>query len=347
VKTCDAGQASTEDVNGKATEDAPKDEKPASDGNEPRSNKKESKQPQELSKDEKTATEKDKQREEKHPENVMEKGIIYFITRGRKGVQEPKSPQDLQRSFFIMRPLKPGAKITDKPQTIDDRYEAKNRLLAVPKKVWPRSSKERYLSFVEKPRATMERFKIEFFTEAAFDIKSTSERKDEPHVEMLGEGVYALSSTGSSSATTHHLSYMLTIPYEINEVQRDVGLKKKGSFIISAKNPKQSGQNNPGLAKGAEYPKEIYEEFGTRAWLPARPEHMDYENAQILLIGEDIDAIEPTEGEAKDDTKETALEELEKLEHEDEIRIEHLKGEDTIYLDLGVRAKDYPMKSTW
>ena len=72
------------------------------------------------------------------------------------------------------------------------------------------------------------------------------------------------------------------------------------------------------------------EEFNSRGWMPAQPKHLDYPNAQILLIGEDLDSSNALEATAKDEKssqKETPVEELEKLEHEDELRVEHLKGE--------------------
>ena len=59
------------------------------------------------------AIEEDKQREEAQPSNVLEKGVIYFFTRGRVGVEDPDSVQDIARSYFVLRPLAAGAKITD------------------------------------------------------------------------------------------------------------------------------------------------------------------------------------------------------------------------------------------
>lgn len=54
---------------------------------------------------------------------------------------------------------------------------------------------------------------------------------------------------------------------------------------------------------------------------------MDYENCQILLIGESTDhAMEPLKKDQKHG-KEEPKEELEKLEHEDELRVKHLHGE--------------------
>ena len=65
--------------------------------------------------------------------------------------------------------------------------------------------------------------------------------------------------------------------------------------------------------------------------MPLQPRLLDYENTQFLLIGHNDDALEKAakaqDGEEEKPEKETPLEEMETLEHEDEIRVEHLKGE--------------------
>ena len=73
----------------------------------------------------------------------------------------------------------------------------------------------------------------------------------------------------------------------------------------------------------------ILDEFRSLRWMPVQPKLIDYENAQFLLIGSGADALEKaTEQQPKDEKHDTdtPLEEMEKLEHEDEIRAEHLKG---------------------
>lgn len=123
---------------------------------------------------------------------------------------------------------------------------------------------------------------------------------------------------------------MLTIPSEIGEVQKDLGIAEKGSFVLSLKNPEASGPANAQLPQGADYGKEIMDEFRGRGWMPAEPKHLNYANAQVLLIGEDFDSssnLEPTAKDEKNGEKETPQEELEKLEGEDEHRVERLRGE--------------------
>jgi hypothetical protein len=269
------------------------------------------------------AVEEDKKREEAMPSNILEKGIIYFFTRGRVDTDNVESIQDIARSFFVLRPLPDGAKLTD--GAIQD--VKNNRLVALPKKVWPKSGKDRFMAFIEKGGASMDTLKEDFFQGSEYTTKTVGVRSM-PEVTPLGEGVYAMTSTGGGQGTTH-LAYMLTIPSELGEVQKDVGIKEKGSFVLSLKNPESSGPANAQLPQGPDYPKDIIDEFRGRAWMPVHPKHLNYANAQMLLIGEDFDSssnLDAAPKDEKDDAKETPQEELEKLEHEDELRVEHLKG---------------------
>jgi hypothetical protein len=279
------------------------------------------------------------------PSNILEKGIIHFFTRGRVGVDDPDSVQDIARSSFVLRPLPQGAKLTD--GAIPDMKN--NRLFALPKKVWPKSGKDRFMAFVEKAKVDMDTLKKEFFSGSEYNTKTAGVRST-PEITPVGEGVYAMTTTGGGQGTTH-LVYMLTIPAEISEVQRDLGLAEKGSFVMSLKNPKSGGPSYAQLPEVAEFPDEVFEEFRGRGWMPAQPKHLDYANAQVLLIGEDFESsnnLEPAAKDEKDEKKETPQEELEKLEEEDEHRVHNLRGDDTVFADLGISSKEYPkVLTTW
>lgn len=51
------------------------------------------------------------QREKKIASNILEKGIVYFFTRNRVGIEDSDSVGDLQRTFFVLRPLPLGTKL--------------------------------------------------------------------------------------------------------------------------------------------------------------------------------------------------------------------------------------------
>jgi len=117
------------------------------------------------------------------------------------------------------------------------------------------------------------------------------------------------------------------------------------------------------------------EEFSGRGWGALQPKHLEYAHAQFILIGqaqgEFGSALDENEKDSKDDSKETPLEEMEKLEGEDEHRMEGLSGmagsglccflgfsrslltlfdvgDDSVYEDLGLARKEFPsLATTW
>ena len=190
------------------------------------------------------------------PSSILEKGLIYFFFRGRVGINEPSSPTDLARSYIILRPIPHSSKLTDGPIGDTDSTTTKTptaRLLALPKKVLPLSPKDRFMVFVEKSGASMDEIKTQL--SSSDYVTKTQGARHTPAAAPMGEGVYAITSTGEGRAQTH-LAYILTRPEEVGEVQQDVGLKKQGSFLTSAKNPTVAAPAGASLPKGAEYPKE-------------------------------------------------------------------------------------------
>ena len=95
------------------------------------------------------------EREKSTPSSILEKGIIYFFFRARVNVDDPSSPDDVARSYMVLRPIPHGTKLGEGP--IGD--AGKNRLLALPKKVLPKSPRDRFMTFVEKANTSMEDIK--------------------------------------------------------------------------------------------------------------------------------------------------------------------------------------------
>ena len=103
--------------------------------------------------------------------------------------------------------------------------------------------------------------------------------------------------------------------------------------------------------------------------MPLQPKYLDYENSQLLLIGHKEDSLDKgtvPQKEDQEENKDAPKDEMEKLEHEDKIRVEHLKGtipysrrytlaltdgssgDDSVFEDLNISAKDYPkLQTTW
>ncbi|KAF2028756.1 tetrapyrrole biosynthesis, uroporphyrinogen III synthase [Setomelanomma holmii] len=286
------------------------------------------------------AIEESSQRERDMPSNILEKGVIYFFTRNRVGLDDAESVGDLQRTFFVLRPLPTNTKLGD--GAIPDLKN--NRLFALPKKTFPKSHSDRFMAFVEKANTSIQQLKDEFFKGSEYETKTQGTRRIDP-VTPVAEGVYAITRTEDR---TTHLVYSTTIPSDLGEVQEDLGIKDQGSFIISVKNPERSGPSSASLPQKPDFSKEIIEEFRGLAWSEVKPKYLDHEYCQILLIGENLEkGVEPTTKDKKHD-KETPQEELEKLEHEDELRVQHLNGDDSVFDDLKISKKDYPtVPTTW
>ncbi|KAL0257772.1 hypothetical protein SLS55_006935 [Diplodia seriata] len=289
------------------------------------------------------AVKHDSEREDKVPTSIVEKGVIYFFTRKRIGVDDAEGPEDLQRTFFVLRPIPKDAKLGAGPMEDSEN----NRLFALPKKVLPKSHNDRFMAFVEKGQTTIKNLKDTFFAGATHETKTQGTR-EVPQATPIGEGIYAITETGRSS----HLAYMLTIPTELGEVQKEMGLRNQGSFVMSVKNPERKGPASAQLPQGPDLPKEMIAEFRGLAWVSVKPQYLNYDNVQILLIGEGTDdnfgkAVEPKSKDQREG-KDEPQEELEKLEHEDELRVEHLHGNDTVFDDLKISKNEYPqVPTTW
>lgn len=180
------------------------------------------------------------------PSNVLEKGIIYFFIRGRVEIDEPRNVNEIARTYMILRPIPKDASLGDGP--VHD--AATCRLFAVPKKVLPTSGRERLMAFIEKPDASVHELKETFLPGDEHETKTVGTRHT-PAATPVAEGVYALTTTGRES----HLAYILTLPAEIGDVAKALGLRKRGSFIISTKNPEYPGPAEARLPKGPDFPK--------------------------------------------------------------------------------------------
>ncbi|CAG8950895.1 hypothetical protein HYFRA_00003112 [Hymenoscyphus fraxineus] len=284
---------------------------------------------------------KDFARQDEIPSSILEKGIIYFFFRSRVNVDEPQGIEDVARSYIVLRPLPLGAKISE--GTLADDGNA--RLLALPKKKLPEGGKDRFLVFVEKKGVTVKELR-EQLSGDEYATKTQGTTNVQPAT-PFAEGIYAITSTTRES----HLAYHITVPEKVGEIQNELGLKQKGSFVVSAKNP-ETGNGNVGLENPAKYPEELQKKFRGLRWMPLIPELLEYENTQFLVIGEaagNMDkALEEMKKDEKDETKEKPEEEVEKLVEEDHDRVASLKEDDPIFADLGLSAGEHNhLTSTW
>lgn len=186
-----------------------------------------------------------KQKDSPDPSNILEKGIINFFCRGRVEIDHPTELNDIARSYMILRPIPHDANIDDKPLT----SAVRARLLALPKKTLPKSGEDRFMAFVEKGNSTYDELVKEFLESKSYTTKTAGERR-QPKAMPVGEGVYAITATERET----HLAYITTLPEQLGEVQKTLGVNNSGSFIISSKNPKYPGPAYASLPESPNYP---------------------------------------------------------------------------------------------
>jgi hypothetical protein len=181
------------------------------------------------------------------PSSILEKGIMYFFHRGRVNIDSPDCIDDIARSYIVLRPIAKDARLGNGP--IDD--TGHTRLFILPKKALPQSGRDRFIMFCDKSDVSFSELKKRFLDGSDKETK-TRGITHTPPATPVGEGVYAITATGRES----HLTYILTLPEDLGEVQNELGLRSKGSFIISTRNPKYPAPKNVRLPEEPNFPKE-------------------------------------------------------------------------------------------
>jgi hypothetical protein len=207
---------------------------------------------------------------------ILEQGDIYFFYRPKKAA-EVKGIEDVRRFFMVTAPEKENS--NNNSQLF--------RLFVIGKKSLPEVRKtearvsERYWARVSG-----------IFKDANELTKelSSDEFRIGDAARPVGEGKYAI--------VKHHqnhteLAYILEMPKEPGEAQKELGIEKEASYIISVINPRKpaassvaDGGKYPSTEEIPMYPEELLEEFGdddTFVPLSRDTRFIDYQNAQILL----------------------------------------------------------------
>jgi hypothetical protein len=207
---------------------------------------------------------------------ILEQGDIYFFYRPKKAA-EVKGIEDVRRFFMVTAPEKENS--NNNSQLF--------RLFVIGKKSLPEVRKtearvsERYWARVGGI--------FKDANELTKELSSDEFRRGDA-ARPVGEGKYAI--------VKHHqnhteLAYILEMPKEPGEAQKELGIEKEASYIISVINPRKpaassvaDGGKYPSTEEIPMYPEELLEEFGdddTFVPLSRDTRFIDYQNAQILL----------------------------------------------------------------
>jgi hypothetical protein len=200
---------------------------------------------------------------------VLEYGDIYFAYRPKIEEQAARGFEDVARLYMILSP----------------REKRSYRVIIIGEKRLPAvnpGGDRKTWGFVEKVAARAEEVEDELDPET-YRTKKRGERRL-PAARPAAEGVYALARHGDHT----HLVYALELPPKPGEVQRALNIVEQGSYIIAVKNPGAPSPAGTGLdeTRRAVFPEHLHERFQGRRFISVDPpEFLDYEGAEILLVG--------------------------------------------------------------
>ena len=211
---------------------------------------------------------------------ILEQGDIYFFYRPKKDAEEVKSIEDVRRFFMVTAPEE------EKNNNKSRLY----RLFIIGKKSLPEVRKtearasERYWArvggiFKEPDELASELFSDEF-------------RKGDA-ARPVGEGKYAIVRHHQNHA---ELAYILEMPKEPGEARKNWVLKRKQVTLFQLSTPRTKAiinrrtrsRKSSSTEEQVKYPEQVLKEFDETenfVSLAKDTKFIDYQNAQIILIG--------------------------------------------------------------
>src|SRR5919198_1715291 len=228
---------------------------------------------------------------------ILEQGDIYFFYRPKKGAEEVKGIEDVRRFFMVTA--------SEESQLY--------RLFIIGKKSLPEireteaRASERYWARVGGIFRNA--------NELTKELSSDEFRRGDA-ARPVGEGKYAIVRHQNHT----ELAYVLEMPNEPGEAQKELGIEKEASYVISVVNPKIPKQSNlPTTEEPPKYPQEVLDEFNENenfVSLSKDTKFIDFQNGQIILIGarEGKDVIKSEIGiELKEQQQSSAADIFDKL----------------------------------
>jgi hypothetical protein len=197
---------------------------------------------------------------------TLEAGHIYFFYRPRVEQERASGLRDVQRSYMVLHPR--GKRVW--------------RLIVIPRKRLPEvDSHEREWAFVETVGRSPEEVEVALDRQR-YETKTRGERV-RPEARPAGEGVYVLARHEDHT----HLAYELDSPKRPGEVQRELRIRKKASYIVAAKNPDAPSPRGMGLPEGErpELPTRLKQKFRGRRFAELEPGLLDRPGTELILIG--------------------------------------------------------------
>src|SRR5919202_7065485 len=161
---------------------------------------------------------------------ILEQGDIYFFYRPKKGAEEVKGIEDVRRFFMVTAPEKRRAGREEGREEEDFSADSSKshlyRLFVIGKKSLPEVRKtearasERYWARVGGI--------FKDASELTKELSSDEFRKGDA-ARPAGEGKYAIIKHQDHT----ELAYVLELPKEPGEAQRELGIEKEATYVIS------------------------------------------------------------------------------------------------------------------
>ncbi len=195
---------------------------------------------------------------------VLERGDLFFLFRPNIEDYAPAGLLDIRRFYLVLHA----------------RGTERFRLIAIGKKRLPgdEDGSQRHWGFVDGVFGTAEELK-----RAATGLSGSMD-PGAAIIRPAGEGVYAIVLHGNHT----HLVYVLELPPAPGEVQQAFNIKQEDRFVVAVKNPKAASPPGVGLEfdRQPSFPDGLASRFQDRRWQPVDPpEFLDYEGAELVLIG--------------------------------------------------------------
>ena len=215
---------------------------------------------------------------------TLEQGDIFFFYRPKVSSQEIKSIEDVRRFYMVLCP-EDDQKIIDNTNNDTNTKEKKiYRLFIIGKKSLPEIRKTEARS--------SERFWAQvggiFYDSKKLGEDLTAEefRKGDA-ARPVGEGKYAIIEHQNHT----ELAFILEMPQEIGEAQKELGIQKEATYIITVINPNKPVQEGYSTAQAErpKYPEDIEKYLNNIQdkfiSLSQNLNLINYQNAQVVLIG--------------------------------------------------------------
>lgn len=215
---------------------------------------------------------------------TLEQGDIFFFYRPKVSSKEIKSIDDVRRFYMVLCPEDEQKIIDNTNNDTNTKKKKIYRLFIIGKKSLPEIRKTEARS--------SERFWAQvggiFYDSKKLGEDLTSEefRKDDV-ARPVGEGKYAIIEHQNHT----ELAFIIEMPQEIGEAQKELGIQKEATYIITVINPNKPVPEGYRTAEAErpKYPKDIENYLNNIQdkfiSLSQNLNLINYQNAQVVLIG--------------------------------------------------------------